>query len=190
MCSAPIHSLFVDSSCGCVHATSLSRKIELKKSFFILSASIKKHGNHDLHRSIWTLRAASEEGGMVKTEQSDEPVSLGTMKLPPNVDLQKMETLLFQWGNSLTQGASLPLTAPLKVEKVNGGVRLGFIRVNEGKVEDLVHIDCRVFPATEGSTAMFRALRNGKLKNETPPGESAIMQRLLPALKKSINLAS
>ncbi|XP_057857834.2 uncharacterized protein LOC131066941 isoform X2 [Cryptomeria japonica] len=176
MSFAPINSaVVVDSSYGCVHSTSFPRKTELKTSFggfCILSASIKKHGNHDLHKSIWTLRAASEEGGVVKTEQSDEPISLGTMKLPPNVDLKKMETLLFQ------------------VEKVKGGVRLGFIRVNEGKVEDLVHIDCLIFPATEGSPAMFRALRDGKLKNETPPGESSIMQRLLPALKKSINLAS
>ncbi|KAH9307735.1 hypothetical protein KI387_035646 [Taxus chinensis] len=195
MCWAPVHSTVVaDSPYSSMKSTGLLGKTELKVGFggfFSLSNSaVKKKASHDLHRSVWILSAASKEGGIVKTDQFEEPISLGTMKLPPNVNLKKMETLLFQWGNSLTQGANLPLPAPLKVDKVKGGVRLGFVTINEGKVEDLVHIDCLVFPATEGSSAMFRALRDGRLKNETPPGEAAIMQRLLPALRKSIDLAS
>nr|ABK21308.1 unknown [Picea sitchensis] len=140
-------------------------------------------------KSIWTMNATDFGGGIVKTEDFGEPISLGTMQLPSNVDVKKIESLLFQWGNSLTQSATLPLPVPLKVDKVKGGIRLGFVQINEGKVEDLVHIDCLVFPSVEGSSAVFRALRNGKLKNETPPGEPMIMRSLLQALKKSIDLS-
>nr|ABK22897.1 unknown [Picea sitchensis] len=122
-------------------------------------------------KSIWTMNATDFGGGIVKTEDFGEPISLGTMQLPSNVDVKKIESLLFQ------------------VDKVKGGIRLGFVQINEGKVEDLVHIDCLVFPSVEGSSAVFRALRNGKLKNETPPGEPMIMRSLLQALKKSIDLS-
>ena len=71
----------------------------------------------------------------------------------------------------------------VQVDKVKGGIRLGFVQINEGKVENLVHIECLIFPA------VFRALQNGHLKNETPPGEPMIMQSLLQALKKSIDLS-
>ncbi|KAK4708775.1 hypothetical protein R3W88_029700 [Solanum pinnatisectum] len=45
----------------------------------------------------------------------EDGVSLGTMKLPKDIDLAIFETLLFQWANSLCQGAILPLPVPLKV---------------------------------------------------------------------------
>lgn len=135
------------------------------------------------------MNATDFGGGLVEAEDLGEPISLGTMKLPSNVDVKKVESLLFQWGNSLTQSANMPLPVPLKVDKVKGGIRLGFVKINEGKVENLVHIDCLVFPAVEGSSAVFRALRNGPLKNQTPPGEPMIMQSLLQALKKSIDLS-
>lgn len=142
---------------------------------------------HD--KSIWTVNATDFGGGIVETGDFGEPISLGTMKLPSNVDVKRVEGFLFQWGNSLTQSANIPLPVPLKVDRVKGGIRLGFIQIKEGKVEDLVYIDCLIFPAEEGSSPVFRALRNGKLKNETPPGEPMIMRSLLQALKKSIDLS-
>ncbi|XP_010520700.1 PREDICTED: uncharacterized protein LOC104799754 isoform X3 [Tarenaya hassleriana] len=51
-------------------------------------------------------------GGVGTPEE--EGVSLGTMKLPLDTDLARFETLLFQWANSLCQGANLPLPVPLK----------------------------------------------------------------------------
>jgi hypothetical protein len=72
---------------------------------------------------------------------------------------------------------------------VKGGVRLGYIRVRDGAVEDLVHIDVIVNPATADSKAYFQASRNGQYKNKVPPGEPLIMQSLLAALQKSIKLA-
>lgn len=118
-----------------------------------------------------------------------EPVSLGTVKLAADVNLRKLEGFLYQWGSSLTQNASLPLPAPIKVDKIDGGVRIGYIKVINGAVEDLVHIDCLVSPATPNSDAMFRAVRSGRLKDLVPPGEPIIMQSLLQALRKSIELS-
>ncbi|XVE61450.1 hypothetical protein DITRI_Ditri06bG0041200 [Diplodiscus trichospermus] len=119
----------------------------------------------------------------------EDGVQLGTMKLPSNTDLQRFDTLLFQWANSLCQGANLPLPMPLKIDKIPGGARLGFITIGDGKTEVLVYIDCVVFPATEGSGPMFRAIRNGPLKNQSPPGEPRIMRSLLQALQKSVEIA-
>ncbi|KAJ7534753.1 hypothetical protein O6H91_12G002400 [Diphasiastrum complanatum] len=137
----------------------------------------------------WMVKAASEGTSIVQEGDWGEPISLGTAKLPPDVDLQKLETLLFQWGNSLTQNAYLPLPAPIRVDKVDYGVRLGYIKVTAGVIESLVHIDILVLPATANSQAMFRAVRNGRLKDMVPPGEPVIMQSLLQALKTSIDLA-
>lgn len=72
---------------------------------------------------------------------------------------------------------------------MKGGVRLGYIRVNNGAVEDLVHIDVTVSAATTESKPMFQALRCGQYNNVVPPGEPLIMQSLLAALRKSIQLA-
>lgn len=145
------------------------------------------------------LRAESKRGRLVRAKASStdlagaadwgEPVSLGTVKLPPDVNLQRLEVLIYQWGSNLTQNANLPLPVPIKVDKIDGGVRLGYIRLMDGAIEDLAHIDCVVYPGTRDSSAMFRAVRNGRLKNEVPPGEPVIMQSLLQALKKSIELS-
>ncbi|KAI4318818.1 hypothetical protein MLD38_032483 [Melastoma candidum] len=122
-------------------------------------------------------------------DEDDDGISLGTMKLPPDTDLQRFESLLFQWANSLCQGANLPLPMPLKVDKVPGGARLGFITIGDGKTEVLVHIDCLVFPPEDGTSPIFRAIRNGPLKDQPPPGEPRIMRSLLQALQKSIQIA-
>ncbi|KAF4396898.1 hypothetical protein F8388_004866 [Cannabis sativa] len=125
--------------------------------------------------------------------QNNDPedgVSLGTMKLPTDTDFQRFELLLFQWANSLCQGANLPLPVPLKIDKIAGGARLGFITIEDGgKTEVLVYIDCLVFPATESSGPLFRAIRNGPKKDQAPPGEPRIMRSLLQALQKSVEIA-
>ncbi|XP_077235708.1 uncharacterized protein LOC143877509 isoform X2 [Tasmannia lanceolata] len=114
-------------------------------------------------------KASSQNDGIVGAD--DDGVSLGTMKLPANTDIGRFETLLFQ------------------VDKIQGGVRLGFIKVEDGKTEECVHIDCLVFPATEGSGPIFRAIRNGLLKDQSPPGEERIMKSLLQALQRSVEIA-
>ncbi|KAI3409478.1 uncharacterized protein J3R85_019307 [Psidium guajava] len=130
-----------------------------------------------------------DERGIVPSDGDDDGVSLGTMKLPPDTDLQRFETLLFQWANSLCQGANLPLPVPLKVDKIPGGARLGFITIGDGQTEVLVYIDCLIFPPTDGSVPIFRATRYGQLKDQPPPGEPRIMRSLLAALKKSVEIA-
>ncbi|KAK6942578.1 hypothetical protein RJ641_027955 [Dillenia turbinata] len=122
--------------------------------------------------------------------EDEDGVSLGTMKLPPDIDIPRFESLLFQWANSLCQGANLPLPVPLKVDKVPGGARLGFITIGDGQTQVLVYIDCLVFPPTDGDSGpVFRAVRNGPLKDQSPPGEPRIMRSLLLALKKSTEIA-
>ncbi|XP_057969844.1 uncharacterized protein LOC131159115 isoform X2 [Malania oleifera] len=105
------------------------------------------------------------------TASADDGVSLGTMKLPPDIDVARFETLLFQ------------------VDKIPGGARLGFVTLDDGKTEVRVHIDCLVCPAAGGSGPIFRATRNGPLKDRPPPGEPRIMRSLLSALKKSVEAA-
>ncbi|KAK7392636.1 hypothetical protein VNO78_21080 [Psophocarpus tetragonolobus] len=132
----------------------------------------------------------SPKASPVNGGPTDDGVSLGTMKLPLDTDLQRFDSLLFQWANSLCQGANLPLPVPLKVDKIPGGARLGFITIGDGgKVEVPVHIDCLVFPPTENSAPIFRAIRNGPLKDKAPPGEPRIMRSLLQALQKSVEIA-
>lgn len=143
---------------------------------------------HANFRPALRVKASSSE--LVGTGDWGEPVSLGTVKLPANVNLLKLETLLFQWGSSLTQNANLPLPVPLKVDKISGGIRLGYIKVTDGAIEELVHIDCLVSQATTDSNPMFRAVRSGRFKDQVPPGEPAIMQSLLQALRKSIELST
>ncbi|CAO2196853.1 unnamed protein product [Urochloa humidicola] len=128
-------------------------------------------------------------GGIVPAGDDDDGVSLGTVKLPGNIDIARFESLLFQWGNSLCQGANLPLPVPLKVDKVEGGIRLGFIAVDDGVTQTLVYIDCLVSQAPDGTGPVFRAIRNGPMKDKEPPGEPRIMRSLLQALQKSIQIA-
>ncbi|CAH8264889.1 unnamed protein product [Arabidopsis lyrata] len=131
---------------------------------------------------------ASPGNGGFKAEGEDG-VSLGTMKLPVNTDLARFETLLFQWANSLCQGANLPLPVPLKVDRISGGARLGFIVMeDEGKTDVPVYIDCLVFQTTENGL-VFQATRNGRKKDKAPPGEERIMRSLLGALKKAVEIA-
>ncbi|TVU36422.1 hypothetical protein EJB05_18355 [Eragrostis curvula] len=127
--------------------------------------------------------AAPGKGGIVPADD-DDGVSLGTVKLPGNIDIPRFETLLFQWGNSLCQGANLPLPVPLKVDKIEGGIRLGFIAIDDGATQTLVYIDCVVSPAPDGSGPVFRAIRNGPMKDQEPPGEPRIMRSLLQAARK------
>ncbi|XP_022972616.1 uncharacterized protein LOC111471157 [Cucurbita maxima] len=135
-------------------------------------------------------KSSEENTDIFPSEDNPEDgVSLGTMKLPSDIDIAKFEVLLFQWANSLCQGANLPLPVPLRVDKIASGVRLGFISIGDGKTEVLVYIDCLVFPATASSSPIFRAIRNGRLKDQSPPGEPRIMRSLLSALKKSVEIA-
>ncbi|XP_039137838.1 uncharacterized protein LOC120275361 [Dioscorea cayenensis subsp. rotundata] len=156
-------------------------------------ASLKQHRISSLTSPlIIPPRASSsspDKGLVPSTDEDEDGVSLGTMKLPPDVDIARFETLLFQWANSLCQGANLPLPVPLKVDKIEGGARLGFIDVDDGKTEVRVYIDCLVFAATENSGPLFRAIRNGPFKQQAPPGEPRIMRSLLQALQKSIEIA-
>ncbi|PON82880.1 hypothetical protein TorRG33x02_212910 [Trema orientale] len=159
------------------------------------NSSLPKLTQH-FHRSYYpktpSLRASSAQNDSVVPANDDDPedgVSLGTLRLPANTDLQRFESLLFQWANSLCQGANLPLPVPLKVDKIGGGARLGFITIGDGKTEVLVYIDCLVFPATKSSGPIFRAIRNGPLKDQPPPGEPRIMRSLLQALQKSVEIA-
>ncbi|KAL2250803.1 UNVERIFIED_CONTAM: hypothetical protein Sindi_2202600 [Sesamum indicum] len=138
------------------------------------------------HNLVAVSKASSSTDNISPVDNYEEGVSLGTMKLPSDTDVARFETLLFQWGNSLCQGANLPLPVPLKVDKIPGGARLGFITVGDGETEVLVYIDCLVFPATDTSVPMFRAIRNGPRKDQPPPGEPRIMRSLLDALKKQI----
>lgn len=52
-----------------------------------------------------------------------------------------------------------------------------------------VYIDCLVFPGTDGSAPMFRAIRNGPGKDQPPLGEQRIMRSLLEALNKCVQIA-
>lgn len=76
-----------------------------------------------------------------------------------------------------------------QVDKIPGGARLGFITVGDGQTEVLVYIDCLVFPGTDNSAPIFRAIRNGPMKDQPPPGEPRIMRSLLDALKKCVEIA-
>ncbi|CAN0876727.1 hypothetical protein LINGRAHAP2_LOCUS11467, partial [Linum grandiflorum] len=94
-----------------------------------------------------------------------------------------------QWGNSLSQESNLPFPVPLNVDKVARGARLGFITVDGGETEVPVYIDCLVFPATGYDGPIFRAIRNGRRKDEAALGEARIMRSLLDALHKSVQIA-
>ena len=74
----------------------------------------------------------------------------------------------------------------VQVDKTERGLRLSYIRVNDGVVEDLVTIDISVTPGTGDGPALFRALRNGPLKAKAVPGEAEIMLSLKAALIKSL----
>lgn len=76
-----------------------------------------------------------------------------------------------------------------QVDKIAGGTRLGFIIIGDGETEVLAYIDCLVFPPDGGSGPIFRAVRNGRLKDQALPGEPRIMRSLMQALQKSVQIA-
>lgn len=155
-----------------------------KNRFFSLSESSS-------YKNLTVMVKAGGGDGSIspKDQDYDDGVSLGTMKLPSDIDLARFETLLFQWANSLCQGAMLPLPVPLKVDKIPRGARVCFITVDDAQTEVLAYIDCMVFPATETSPPIFRAIRNGPSRDKVPPGEPRIMRSLLGALQKSVEIA-
>ncbi|KAL3701906.1 hypothetical protein R1sor_019928 [Riccia sorocarpa] len=139
-------------------------------------------------RSVRVNAEAVESGETALAEtQWGPPVQLATGKIPDDVDLKLFESLLFKWGSSLTQNANLPLPVPLKVDRIAGGVRLGYVKVVEAIVEEVCHIDVVVVPKSDDQPkALMVALRNGKLKDTTPPAEPLIMQSLLQALRTAV----
>ncbi|KAL9236221.1 hypothetical protein vseg_010920 [Gypsophila vaccaria] len=162
---------------------STNRNHNLSRKFCMLTSS---RGN-----SRVVAKSSSAGKGVGGVSVDDEGVSLGTMALPSNIDIPRFETLLFQWANSLCQGAQLPLPVPLKVDKIEGGVRLGFVEIDDGKAQTFVYIDCVVIPGSkETDGPKFVATRNGAMKNKVPPGEPRIMKSLLAALQKSVQIAT
>ncbi|KAK6244494.1 hypothetical protein QUC31_010903 [Theobroma cacao] len=163
--------------------------LEHKKQRLPFTKLSGHYGQRNLIVKLMGKASAGKDDIVPAADDEEDGISLGTMKLPSNTDLQRFETLLFQWANSLCQGANVPLPIPLKIDKIPGGARLGFITIGDGKTDVLVYIDCLVFPATDGSGPMFRAIRNGPLKDQSPPGEPRIMRSLLQALQKSVEIA-
>ncbi|KAJ8427898.1 hypothetical protein Cgig2_008516 [Carnegiea gigantea] len=125
------------------------------------------------HRNLPApVRSSPGKDGLVPSAADDEGVSLGTMKLSRDINIPRFETLLFQ------------------VDKIEGGVRLGFVSIEDGKANVEVYIDCTVIPGSNDSEDhMFRAIRKGAPKDRVPPGEPRIMKSLLAALKTSAQLA-
>lgn len=66
---------------------------------------------------------------------------------------------------------------------------MGFVTIRDGKAEVTLYIDFLVFPATESSGPIFRAIRNGPMKDSPPPDEPRIMRSLLQALQRSVEIA-
>eukprot|EP00850_Spirogloea_muscicola_P000376 SM000001S04778 [mRNA] locus=s1:2121521:2122741:- [translate_table: standard] len=139
--------------------------------------------------AAWLFRLQATSSEKLASGDNTPAISLGTAQLPADIDLKKLDGYLFQWANSVTQSANLPLPLPLKVDKLDNGVRLGYIRVVNGEVEPIVNIDVTLTPASGDETAMFRAVRSGPLKGQAPPGEPTLMQSMLAALKKAVPLS-
>ncbi|KAF2289705.1 hypothetical protein GH714_038093 [Hevea brasiliensis] len=157
---------------SCVFPLAISPALPVSRPFLITTGGHKNHLPRLVefywHQNLTVVAKSSPENdGIVAADNDNED----------------------GWANSLCQGANLPLPVPLKIDKIPGGVRLGFITIGDGKTEVLVYIDCLVFPATGGSGPIFRAIRNGPLKDKSPPGEPRIMRSLLQALQKSVEIA-
>ncbi|CAO2167138.1 unnamed protein product [Urochloa humidicola] len=102
------------SSCS---STALQRHACTGKPLFRGAGCLKKRVKLPGLRARVAVRppcAAPGTGGIVPAGDDDDGVSLGTVKLPGNIDIARFESLLFQWGNSLCQGANLPLPVPLR----------------------------------------------------------------------------
>jgi len=197
MATCSVSAFFQLQQIGAASACAEKHGAKPSEARFAGSSRIGSMSSKSLGLGSWSLPEAERmhvgmraqaSGGSLQ-QQSEEGVSLATALLPDGVNLGRLESLLFQWGNSLTANANLPLPTALKVDKVKGGVRLGYIRLNDGAIEDLVHIDVTVHAAEGDQKAYFQATRNGQYKDKVPPAEPLIMQSLLQALRKSIQIA-
>ncbi|KAL9256409.1 hypothetical protein AKJ16_DCAP09018 [Drosera capensis] len=166
-----------------------SKSVEFSSYHTRQLVSLSSYSSHRNPAAPVKSSSAGKGGVPSAVGDDDDGVSLGTMKLPPDTDIPRFETLLFQWANSLSQGATLPLPMPLKVDKIEGGVRLGFVTIEDGLARVSVHMDCVVIPGTGTSAPIFRAVRNGIKKDKVPAGEPRIMKSLLAALRTSVEIA-
>ncbi|GAB2235894.1 hypothetical protein Drorol1_Dr00026339 [Drosera rotundifolia] len=190
--SASRHLLFkptqVSSKTQLYPSHGISKSVEFSSCHTRQSVSLSSSSSH--RSPEVPVKSSSDKGGVPSAVgDDDDGVSLGTMKLPLDTDIPRFETLLFQWANSLNQGATLPLPMPLKIDKIEGGVRLGFVTLEDGQAQVAVHMDCVVIPGTGTSAPIFRALRNGIKKEKVPAGEPRIMKSLLAALRTSVEIA-
>ncbi|XP_039042196.1 uncharacterized protein LOC120181018 [Hibiscus syriacus] len=78
----------------------------------VLSRLRGYYGHRNLVLKLDCKASPAKDDIMPAADDPENGVSLGTMKLPSNTDLPRFETLLFQWANSLCQGANLPLPVP------------------------------------------------------------------------------
>ncbi|KAF6169251.1 hypothetical protein GIB67_013681 [Kingdonia uniflora] len=171
MATAAAGRQLIHPNCFTSHVPSSPRHFKCIAGRFLTShqSSYKLTVEYTSPRNYTFVSKASSADTL---RSDDDGVSLGTMKLPSNIDIPRFESLLFQ------------------VDKINGGARLGFITmIDDGKTEVLTFIDCLVSPATEASGPIFRAIRNGPKKDQPPPGEQRIMKGLLDALRKSVEIA-
>lgn len=175
----------ISSSLAFITITPLNGNPQFQNEFPRLCSFVSGHRNSPV-----PVKSSPRKDGAVSTAADEEGISLGTMKLSLDTNIPRFEILLFQWANSLNQGAQLPLPCPMKVDKIEGGVRLGFVSIDDGKATVEVYIDCMVIPGSNGSDGhLFRAIRKGVQKEKVPPGEPRIMKSLLAALKTSAELA-
>ncbi|KAH9617410.1 hypothetical protein KSS87_001861 [Heliosperma pusillum] len=192
MASATGGQLFIKPQ----HLSTIKKLISAHQPISEALAFTRTNQTHNLsilsssHRNPNVAVKSSPGKQSATSTDNDEGVSLGTMKLPLDTDVPRFETLLFQWANSLCQGAQLPLPMPLKVDKIEGGVNIGFVEIDDGKTEVSVYINCLVVPGSNASESpKFIATRKGALRNKVPPGEPRIMKSLLAALQKSVEIA-
>ncbi|CAN6719644.1 unnamed protein product [Malus baccata var. baccata] len=155
----------VAASCPLVFTTSTSYGF-----FSKLNLHSGRHYRNQNQKPV-AKASSQEKDSLIPSNDAEDGVLLGTMKLPSDTDLPRFQILLFQ------------------VDKIAGGTRLGFVTIGNAEVEVPVYIDCLVFPPSDGSRPIFRAVRNGRLKDKTPPGEPRIMRNLMQALQKSVQIA-
>eukprot|EP00897_Mesotaenium_endlicherianum_P006041 jgi/Mesen1/5465/ME000273S04700 len=175
-CATGRNALHRNSRISCENLSHGGRSSTAKDVHFPLAGKSTRH-----RRKNWICEVSKDE-----IVTNDLPVSLGTAELPREIDIKRLETLMYQWASSLTQNANLPLPASIQVDKIDDGVRVAWVRVVDGKVELVACIDVTVTPGTAGGPPMFRAVRDGPFKDQVPPGEPTIMQSMLSALKQSV----
>ncbi|GAQ90566.1 hypothetical protein KFL_006570010 [Klebsormidium nitens] len=180
-------------SCRCAHAASptvlFAKKSVARAAFFGTSISGEKVGNVR-QAKLQIVRAAAEGATELEKGSEGPPVQLGTAELPEDINLAKLKQLLYQWANSIVTSSALPLPLPLKVDPLDNGVRLAFIRIEAGEISELFRIDVLLTPKSEGERRpMFKVFRDGPYKNQKAAFEPQVMSSLLAALKKSVPLS-